>query len=62
MAENIHPVPPYGTAIQDAIAKGDLSQMKKVAQEAEAYLRQTGDLRSSLAALQIEIAKQEKKK
>lgn len=62
MAEKPHPIPPYGTAIQDAIAQGDLAQMKKVAQEAEAYLRETGDVRAALAALHAEIAKREHKK
>jgi hypothetical protein len=62
MAEKTHSVPPYGTAIQEAIAQGDLAHMKKVAQEAEAYLRETGDVRASLAALHVEIAKREHKK
>jgi len=35
--------------------------MKQVAQEAEEYLRQAGDLPSALALLKIEIAKAEKK-
>jgi hypothetical protein len=35
--------------------------MKRVAQQAEEYLRQTGDLRAALAALHIEIARAEKK-
>jgi Domain of unknown function (DUF1843) len=62
MAENVHPIPPYGTAIQDAIAQGDISKMKKIAQEAEAFIKQHGDLRSALAALHVEIAKAEHKK
>jgi len=35
--------------------------MKRVAEEAEKYLRETGDLRSALTHLKIEIAKAEKK-
>jgi hypothetical protein len=54
-------VPPYGTAIHRAIASGDIAEMKRVAKEAEEYLHQTGDLRSALAHLKIEIAKAEKK-
>jgi len=55
------PVPPYGVAIHNAIASGDLAQMKRVAEEAEKYLRETGDIRSALTQLKIEIAKAEKK-
>jgi len=55
-----HPVPPYGVAIQQAIAKGDLSQMKQVAREAEEHLAQTGNLPVALAILKVEIAKAEK--
>ena len=50
------PVPPYGTAIHDAIASGDINRMRKVAADAEAYIRQHGDLGQSLKALQQEIA------
>jgi hypothetical protein len=55
------PAPPYGVAIHRAIVKGDLAHMKKVAQEAEEYLRHVGDLPSALALLKIEIARTEKK-
>jgi len=55
------PVPPYGVAIHNAIARGDLAEMKRVAGEAEQYLRETGDVRSALTQLKIEIAKAEKK-
>jgi hypothetical protein len=62
MAKHGSAVPPYGVAIQQAIASGDLAEMKKVAQDAETYLTEWGDIRSSLALLQTEIAKAEKKK
>lgn len=55
------PVPPYGTAIQEAIAKGDLAQMKQVAAEAEKHLQQAGDVRGALEGLKIEIARHEYK-
>jgi len=55
-----HPVPPYGVAIQQAIAKGDLNQMKQVAKEAEEYLQKAGNLPAALAILKAEIAKAEK--
>ena len=54
-------VPPYGPPIQEAIAKGDLAQMKQVAAAAEQHLQQVGDVRSALAYLKIEIAKHEHK-
>jgi len=62
MAEKGGPLPPYGVAIQQAIAKGDLAHMKTVAAEAEAHLKEYGDIRSSLALLKVEIAKLEHKK
>jgi Domain of unknown function (DUF1843) len=55
------PTPPYGVAIHRAIVEGNLAHMKQVAQKAEEYLRQAGDLPSALALLKIEIAKTEKK-
>ncbi len=55
------PVPPYGVAIHNAIARGDLAEMKQVVEEAEKYLQETGDLRSALTQLKIEIAKAERK-
>jgi Domain of unknown function (DUF1843) len=55
------PLPPYGTAMQEAIAKGDLAGMKQVAADAERYLAQAGDLRAALEYLKLEIAKHEHK-
>ena len=51
----------YGVGIQQAIASGDLAQMRKLVKEAEQHLAQWGDLRSSLECLKIEIAKLEHK-
>ena len=63
MAEaNRGSVPPYGPPIQEAIAKGDLAQMKQVAAQAEQHLQQAGDVPAALQALKIEIAKAEHKK
>lgn len=49
--------PLYGVTITDAIAKGDLDQLKQLAAEAEEHVRQYGDIPTLLAALKIEIAK-----
>ena len=54
-------VKPYGPAIQQAVASGNLKNMKAVAKAAEKHLAEHGDLRSSLTALKIEIAKLEAK-
>lgn len=51
------PLPPYGTAIQQAVASGDLRQMKSVAKQAEQYLAAHGNVAEALAVLQVEIAK-----
>lgn len=62
MAEKGGALPPYGVAIQQAIAGGELAHMKSVAAAAEEHLKQYGDVRSALALLQLEIAKLEHKK
>ena len=55
----MNPVPPYGIAIQQAVASGDLAQMKKAAADAEKHLHDHGDVRAALEALKLEIAKLE---
>jgi len=54
-------VPPYGPAIHQAIAKGDLAEMKRLAVTAEQHLQQSGDVSSALEFLKIEIARLERK-
>lgn len=56
-----HPIPPYGVAIQTAVASGDLAKMKQAAADAEHHLQQHGNVSAALEALKIEIAKLEKK-
>ena len=51
----------YGPPIQEAIASGDLSRMKQLAAEAEAHLKQVGDVRAALEYLKVEIAKASRK-
>ena len=50
-----NPVPPYGVAIHEAISSGDLNRMKAVAAEAEAWLKQRGNVSAALQALKNEI-------
>jgi len=47
----------YGPPIQEAIATGDLTRMRQLASEAEAHLKEVGDVRAALAYLKVEIAK-----
>ncbi len=54
-------IPPYGVAIQEAVASGDLAKMKEAAQQAEQYVREWGDVSSALEVLKLEISKLEKK-
>ena len=54
-------VKPYGAAIQQAVASGNLKNMKAVAKAAEQHLKEHGDVRSALAHLKIEIAKLQSK-
>jgi hypothetical protein len=52
----------YGTAIHQAIAKGDLQQMKSLAVQAQQHLNEHGNVSAALEALKIEIAKAEQPK
>lgn len=61
MAKKSPAVPPYGPAIQQAIASGELALMKSVAAAAEEHLKQYGDVKSALAQLKLEIARLERK-
>jgi hypothetical protein len=49
--------PPYGPTIITAISRGDLCEMKALAQSAEAFLTQHGDVKALLEVLKIEIAR-----
>lgn len=55
------PVILYGVGIHRAAAGGDLSEMKKIAAEAEAYLASHGNISAALQTLKIAIAKLEGK-
>jgi len=50
---------PYGVAITQAIASGDMNQMRQVAGQAEQFLAQHGDVAKLLSLLKVEIAKAE---
>jgi dihydrodipicolinate synthase/N-acetylneuraminate lyase len=52
-----HPIPPYGVAIHDAIASGDVGQMQQVASDAESYLKEFGEIGDGLKKLRAEIAR-----
>lgn len=55
------PLPPYGEAIQQAVASGDVARMRQVAKDAEAFIAQWGNIPAALEALRLEIAKAEYK-
>jgi hypothetical protein len=52
---------PYGVAIQQAIATGDVVRMRQAEKAAEIYLTEHGNVAAALAALKTEIAKLEGK-
>jgi hypothetical protein len=54
-------IPPYGVAIRQSIADGDLGHMKQTLADAEAFLQQHGDVGAALELLKAEIAKLEGK-
>lgn len=53
-------IPPYGTAIREAVASGDLEEMRRVAGDAEEHLKEVGDVAAALELLKAEIAKAER--
>ncbi|AYV47779.1 DUF1843 domain-containing protein [Caulobacter flavus] len=55
-------IKPYGVAVTDAIASGDLSRLKEAEAAAQAHLDEYGDIPTLLALLKVEIAKLEGKK
>lgn len=59
MARTGGPLPPYGEAIQQAVASGSLTKMKAAAKAAEAYVAKWGNVPAALEALRLEIAKAE---
>ena len=62
MAEQIPmTVKPYGVAIQQAIATGDLARMREIEAQTEQWLAEQDGLKAALQALQGEIAKLEKR-
>lgn len=52
-------VPPYGPAIHQAIAKGDLDDMRRLAIAAEQHIVKHGNIPLALEVLRVEIAKLE---
>lgn len=56
------PVVPYGVAIHKAAASGDINQMKEVAEHAEKWLAEHGNVAAALEILKHEIAKRESRK
>src|SRR4029450_8159427 len=53
-------MPPYGPPIQQAIARGDLAEMKALLTRAETIPPKQGDLATAVAQLKAEIAKRSK--
>lgn len=51
-----NPIPPYGVAIQDAIASGDTDRMRQVANDAEKYLAEFGEIGDGLKKLRAVIS------
>lgn len=51
------PIPLYAVAITEGIAKGDLDQLRKLHDLAEAHVKEHGDIGALLSQLKVEIAK-----
>jgi hypothetical protein len=55
-------VPPYAPAIRDAIARGDLREMKSLLSQARQLQRAQGDLPAAIERLEKAIGKLSKSK
>lgn len=53
-------IPLYAAAITEGIAKGDLTQLRKLQALAETHLKEHGDIAALLTQLKVEIAKHSK--
>jgi len=49
----------YGTAIHEAIGKGDLEEMRSLHRQAEEHVQEYGNVPAALEVLKAEIAKVE---
>jgi DNA polymerase/3'-5' exonuclease PolX len=54
--------PLYGGAMHQASVSGDLERMRQTASDAEAFLREHGDVPAALEALRLEIARLESRR
>jgi len=54
-----HPIPLYATPIHEVAASGDLKKMKEMAQRAEEFLIEHGNVAAALEILKLEIEKAE---
>jgi len=54
-------IPPYAPAIRDAIARGDVREMKSLLSQAKQVQRAQGDLPAAIARLEKAIGKLSKK-
>ena len=50
----------YATAIHEATVSSDLERMKAMAQQAEQWLAESGNVSAALESLKLEIAKLER--
>jgi hypothetical protein len=57
----MHPIPPYGVSIHEAIQSGDVARMRQVARDSEEWLKQADEVRAALAKLHDEIARAERR-
>ena len=54
-------VPPYGPAIHQAIASGDVDEMRRLVREAEQHIAEWGNIPLALELLKVEIARAEQR-
>ncbi|MDI2590814.1 DUF1843 domain-containing protein [Pseudomonas sp. N3-W] len=58
---NSHSIPPYGTAIHEAIKKDDLQQMKALLKQRDASKPENSELKSAYEKLAQEVTRREQR-
>jgi Domain of unknown function (DUF1843) len=60
-SSSLHPVTPYGVAIQEAIALGNLPQMKSLLKQRDSSRKESKELSSAYEQLAQEVARLERR-
>ncbi|WDG54200.1 DUF1843 domain-containing protein [Pseudomonas chlororaphis] len=60
-SSSLHPITPYGVAIQEAISLGNLPQMKSLLKQRDSSQKESKELSSAYEQLAQEVARLERR-